>query len=138
MKRVVSGDRGTGETELNMAPLIDMIFILLIFFLVTTSFVKESGVEILRPIPSNTVSKEKTNLIVQVTREGIIFVENRSIDIQSVRSFMERYQIANPQGSVVIAGSRESMIGVVIQVLDACKLAGIKNVSVAPLTEPGA
>ena len=120
---------------MNMAPLIDMIFILLIFFLVTTSFVKESGLEILRPIPSNTVSKEKTNLIVQVTREGYIFVGDRSIDIQSVRSFMERYQNANPQGSVVIAGSRESMIGVVIRVLDACKLAGIKNVSVAPLAE---
>lgn len=135
MKRLVSRDRGSGETQLNMAPLIDMIFILLIFFLVTTSFVKESGLEILRPIPSNTVSKEKTNLIVQVTREGYIFVGDRSIDIQSVRSFMERYQNANPQGSVVIAGSRESMIGVVIRVLDACKLAGIKNVSVAPLAE---
>ena len=135
MKRLASRGRGSGETQLNMAPLIDMIFILLIFFLVTTSFVKESGMEILRPIPSNTVSKEKTNLIVQVTREGYIFIDNRSIDIQSVRSFMERHQIANPQGSVVIAGSRESMIGVVIRVLDACKLAGIKNVSVAPLAE---
>lgn len=133
MKRLVGGDRGSGETELNMAPLIDMIFILLIFFLVTTSFVKESAIEILRPVPSNTVSKEKTNLIVQVTREGYIYIENRSIDIQSVRSYMERYQATTPQGSVVIAGDRESMIGVVIRVLDACKLAGIKNVSVAPL-----
>jgi len=141
MKSLSGRTRGSDETELNMAPLIDMIFILLIFFLVTTSFVKESGVELLRPMPSNTLSKDKTTLIVSVTREGNIFIDEkgqqRSIDIQLVRSYMERYQAANPQGSVVIAGDRESQIGVVIRVLDACKLAGIKGVSVAPLTDQG-
>ena len=133
MKSLLDRDRGSSETELNMAPLIDMIFILLIFFLVTTSFIKESGVELLRPIPSSSVSKEKKNIIIQVSREGAIFIKDRTIDIELVRSVMERYQAENPQGSVVIAGDRESMIGIVIRVLDACKLAGIKNVSVAPL-----
>ncbi len=114
-----------------MAPLIDMIFILLIFFLVTTSFVKESGVVIKRPIQSNQVSKEQTNLFVQVTRDGVIYIKNRAIDVQLVRPYMERYQFENPQNSVTIVGDRESMIGTVIRVLDACKLAGIVNVSVA-------
>ena len=124
-------ERKSGAKEPPMAPLIDMVFILLIFFLVTTSFVKESGVEIKRPIASSAVSKEKTNLVVAVTKDGTIYVEKRSLDIRSVRSYMERFLAETPQGSVVIAADRESMTGLVIQVLDACRMAGIKNVSVA-------
>ena len=132
MKKLSIGQgRSGGAKEPPMAPLIDMIFILLIFFLVTTSFVKESGVEIKRPIASSAVSKEKTNLIVAVTKEGSIYVEKRSLDIRSVRSYMERFLAETPQGSVVIAADRESMTGLVIQVLDACRMAGVKNVSVA-------
>jgi len=127
--------RGKKEEQLNMAPLIDMIFILLIFFLVTTSFIKESGVVIKQPVPSDKVSKEKKTMFIQVDRDGVIFIENKSIDIQLVRAYMERYQVENPQNSVVIVGHRESRIGVVIRVLDTCKLAGIKNVSVAPSKE---
>lgn len=127
------GRKSGGAKEPPMAPLIDMIFILLIFFLVTTSFVKESSLEVKQPIPSKSVSKEKTNLIVQVTREGTIYIGNRTVDIQLVRPYMERHQIEHPKGTVVIAADRESRIGVVIRVLDACRLAGIKEVSVAPL-----
>jgi biopolymer transport protein ExbD len=114
-----------------MAPLIDMIFILLIFFIVTTSFVKEAGVEVKRPIASSAISKEKTNLIIAVTVDGLIYVEKNPIDIRSVRSYMERFLAETPMGSVVIAADRESMTGIVIQVLDACRMAGVKNVSVA-------
>lgn len=131
MKLSALRQRKSGVSEPPMAPLIDMIFILLIFFLVTTSFVKESGVEIKRPIASSAVSKEKTNLIVAVTKEGLIYVEKRPIDIRSVRSYMERFLAETPLGSVVIAADRESMTGLVIQVLDACRMAGVKNVSVA-------
>ncbi len=125
--------KGGGTKEPPMAPLIDMIFILLIFFLVTTSFVKESGVVVKQPVPSKSVSKEQTNLIVQVAQDGAIYIENRHIDIQLVRAYMERRQIEVPKGTVVIAADRESLIGIVIQVLDMCRLAGINDVSVAPL-----
>ncbi len=132
MKRLSLGASGQSEVvELNMAPLIDMIFILLIFFLVTTSFVKESGVEVERPIAATTVSKQTTNLILAVTQEGLVYSEKRPIDIRSVRSYMERFIAESPQGSVVIAADKASMTGIVIQVLDACRAAGIKNVSVA-------
>jgi len=131
MKTLARGRDSGGAKEPPMAPLIDMIFILLIFFLVTTSFVKESGVEVKRPIASSTVSREKTNLILAVTSDGSIYAEKRPLDIRSVRSYMERFLAETPQGSVVIAADRESMTGIVIQVLDACRMAGIKNVSVA-------
>jgi biopolymer transport protein ExbD len=114
-----------------MAPLIDMIFILLIFFLVTTSFVKESGVEIQRPIAASAESRVKANLILAITKDGSIHVEKRLLDIRSVRSYMERFLAETPQGNVVIAADVESMSGIVLQVLSACRAAGIKDVSVA-------
>jgi biopolymer transport protein ExbD len=132
MKKIVIGrERRSGVIQLNMASLIDMIFILLIFFLVTTSFVKEAGVEVQRPIASSAVSKEKTNLVVAITHEGTIYVEGRSIDIRSVRAYMERFLAETPKGSVVIAADKDSRTGIVIGVLDACRLAGVKEVSVA-------
>lgn len=131
MKLSVLRQRKSGSSEPPMAPLIDMIFILLIFFIVTTSFVKEAGVEVKRPIASSAISKEKTNLIIAVTVDGLIYVEKNPIDIRSVRSYMERFLAETPMGSVVIAADRESMTGIVIQVLDACRMAGVKNVSVA-------
>ncbi len=123
--------KGTSEEQLNMAPLIDMIFILLIFFLVTTSFVKESGVDVQRPVAATAMSKQKTNLIIAVTVDGQVIAERRPIDVRSVRTYMERFIHETPQGTVVITADREAMTGIVIQILDACRLAGIKNVSVA-------
>jgi biopolymer transport protein ExbD len=131
MKKMISRQRRSEVTELNMASLIDMIFILLIFFLVTTSFVKEAGVEVQRPIASSAESKEKTNMVLVVTHEGTIYAEGRTIDIRSVRAYMERFLAETPKGSVVIAADKDSRTGTVIQVLDACRLAGVKNVSVA-------
>ncbi len=132
MKKLMGGrSRRSGATELNMASLIDMVFILLIFFLVTTSFVKEAGVEVKRPIASSAETKEKTNMVLAVTHEGTIYAEGRTLDIRSVRGHMERFLAETPKGSVVIAADQDSRTGIVIQVLDACRLAGVKNVSVA-------
>ena len=123
--------RRTKAVEINMAPLIDMIFILLIFFLVTTSFVKESGVEVNRPSAQTAETKEKANLMLGITDAGRIFVEGKSIDIRSLRSYMERYLMETPKGSVVIVADKSSQTGILIQALDACRLAGVKNISVA-------
>ena len=126
-----SRQRRTEAVEINMAPLIDMIFILLIFFLVTTSFVKESGVEVNRPSAQTAETKEKANLMLGITDAGRIFVEGKSIDIRSLRSYMERYLMETPKGSVVIVADKSSQTGILIQALDACRLAGVKNISVA-------
>ncbi len=117
--------------ELNMAPLIDMVFILLIFFLVTTSFVKETGVDISRPVASTAVSKTKTTILIGVTRDNTIHLDRREIDIRAIRANVERALAENPEGSVVIVADKESLTGIVIRVMDACKLAGAENVSIA-------
>jgi biopolymer transport protein ExbD len=128
-------ERKSKEPEINMAPLIDMVFILLIFFLVTTSFVRESGVEVKRPIASTAEQQEKTTMIVAVTEEGLIYIDEKLIDIRSVRSTMERFKVENPKGNVVITADRDSLFGVSIEVLDEVRAAGISNVVVAATKE---
>ena len=92
--------KGRSQLEMNMAPLIGMIFILLIFFIVTTSFVKEAGVEVKRPNARTAVRQEEAGLIVGVTKEGTIYIEGRPVDIRSVRTYMERFLAEHPGGSV--------------------------------------
>lgn len=124
--------RGSGQTaEVNMAPLIDLVFLLLIFFLVTTSFVKETGVDVQRPQASTATVKEAGNILVGVSSEGKIFLESKEIDVRSVRAHIERSLAENPEGAVVVVADKDSSTGVVIQVMDQCRLAGAKNVSIA-------
>ena len=132
MLNITAARRGQKKSlELNIAPLIDMVFILLIFFLVTTSFVKETGVDINRPAASTAVSKAKANILIGVTKDDRIFMDKREIDIRAVRANVERALAENPEGSVVIVADLESMTGLVINVMDGCKLAGAENVSIA-------
>ncbi len=119
------------QADLNMAPLIDMVFILLIFFLVTTSFVKETGVEVNRPSAVTAVSQNKTNILVAITPQNRIFMDHREIDIRAVRANVERALAENPDGNVVVVADRDSNTGIAIQVMDGCRLAGARNVALA-------
>ena len=124
--------RRDGKTAgINIAPLIDMVFILLIFFMVTTSFVKETGIDVQRPAASTAVPKEKGNILIGVDPKGRIFLEKKQIDIRSVRAHIERCLAENPEGSIVIVADKASHTGVIIRVMDQCKLAGAKNISIA-------
>lgn len=132
----IGGQKKTQGVELNMSPLIDMVFILLIFFLVTTSFVKESGgPEIKRPIAATAENKEKTNMIVSVTEEGVIYIENQPIDPRSVRTQMERFYHENPMGNVVLTADTNAKFEVPNDVLMNIRDAGITNVVVAASKE---
>ena len=117
--------------ELNMAPLIDMVFILLIFFLVTTSFVKEAGIEVSRPTASTAAVQPKATVIIAIDSNNRIFMQRREIDLRAVRANVERALAENPEGAVVVVADRQSSTGVAIQVMDGCRLAGAKNVSLA-------
>ncbi|CAN2042614.1 Biopolymer transport protein exbD2 [Candidatus Magnetomoraceae bacterium gMMP-15] len=132
MKRIRNSRyRRSKAAEINMAPLIDMIFILLIFFLVTTSFVKESGVEIDRPTAQSAASKEKIHLMIEITDEGAIYIEGKPVDIRAVRARMKRFIVETPGGAVVIVADKRTNTGIVIKALDECRLAGVQNISLA-------
>ena len=130
--------RRSSKTEgINMAPLIDLVFLLLIFFMVTTSFVKETGIDVHRPTASTAVLKEKGNILIGVSADGQVFLERKQIDIRSVRAHIERCLAENPEGAVVIVADKASHTGVVIQVIDECRLAGARNVSMAASKSAG-
>ena len=131
MKRIVKSDRKSESSELNMAPLIDMIFILLIFFLVTASFVKQSGVTVIKSIAETAEKKEKTNLILGITRDNKIYIEGREVDIRDVKGQMERFHQENPDGYVVISPDRDSRTEITLKVQDYCRDAGIKHLSIS-------
>ena len=119
------------QADLNMAPLIDMVFILLIFFLVTTSFVKETGVEVNRPSAASAVSQNKTNILLAITPQNRIYMDHREIDLRAVRANVERALAENPEGSVIVVADRDSNTGIAIQVMDGCRQAGARNVALA-------
>lgn len=117
--------------ELNMAPLIDMVFILLIFFLVTTSFVKETGIDVNRPTARTAVSKAAATILIGIDAADRVFFDKREIDIRAVRANVERALAENPEGAVVVVADKASRTGSAITVMDGCRLAGAQNVALA-------
>ena len=117
--------------ELNIAPLIDMVFILLIFFLVTTSFVKETGISVNRPVASTAISKAKASILIGVDQEDRVFMDHREIDVRAVRANVERALAETPEAAVIVVADKDSRTGIAIKVMDGCRMAGAKNVSLA-------
>lgn len=122
--------RREDNIDLNMTPLIDMVFILLIFFMVTANFVRESGVDVERPVAQTSESKNPS-VIVSIDHNNVVWVDNKTLDVRAVRSWMAHFLSEAPEGAVIIAADNKSSTGVMIQVLDGCREAGVKNVSVA-------
>ena len=119
--------REASPLALNITPLIDMVFILLIFFAVNASFVKEAGVEIERPSARTAETRQQANIMIAVTENGEVWVDRQRVDPSSVRGHVERLHAENPEGSVVILADKASQTGLVIQVLDQARLAGIET-----------
>lgn len=117
--------------EINMAPLIDMIFILLIFFIVTTSFVRDAGIDVARPTAETAVEERLPTLQVGLTGEGAVYVEGRVVDPRSVRNRVSAFLAETPDGAVLLVADRASRTDDVIRVIDQCRLAGAKNISIA-------
>ena len=111
-----------------MAPLIDMIFILLIFFLVAASFVKTPGIEINKPFAETAERREQTNLVIGVDQDSTIWVEGRVIDVRDIRSYLERFLMETPEGTVVIAADEESRSEITLLLHDQCQAVGIREV----------
>lgn len=119
------------ENEINITPMLDVVFIMLIFFIVTASFVKETGIDVNRPDAQTAVPKEKANILIAIGPNGDIWIDRRRIDIRAVRANIERLKAENPQGSVVIQADKKAVTETLISVMDAARQAGVYNVSIA-------
>ena len=123
--------RALDQSEVNLTPMLDVVFIMLIFFIVTASFVKEAGIEITRPPAATAERQERGNIIVAITADNQIWIDRRHVDEKSLRANIERLHAENPQGAVVIQADTKSENGMLVRVMDAARLAGVKNVSMA-------
>lgn len=130
MKRVQLSDQVERGVEVNMSPLIDCVFLLLIFFIVTTVFVEETGVEIQKPQAASSSQMEKNSVMIAITAQGEIVFGGRTIPLQSVRGLVKR-QLTDPNMPVLLLADDSVPTGLLVQVLDECKLAGAERVSVA-------
>lgn len=126
-----SGLEDRADAEINMMPLIDMIFILLIFFLVTASFVRESGVEVNRPEAVTAEAKEAVGMVVGITGDGHVFIDHREVDVRRVRGLVEVFLAENVDGGIIIDADSACTAGRMVAVLDQCRMAGAKNIAVS-------
>jgi biopolymer transport protein ExbD len=127
--------RREDDTDLNLTPMLDVVFIMLIFFIVTASFVKESGIDVNRPDAPTAERKQRGNILVAISARGEIWVDKRRVDARALRANIERLHAENPQGAVVILADKESKNGLLVQVMDAARAAGVSEISIAARTE---
>ena len=133
VRRTIRG--GGDKVDVNMSPLIDMVFLLLIFFVVTTSFVKESGIEVERSTAATAEVQERGSIMVGVSSEGEVWMEGKRVDVRSVRGLVERALAEDPEAGVLVVADQGSLTGDVVKVMDQCRLAGAVNVSLAARRE---
>ena len=123
--------RESDESEVNLTPMLDVVFIMLIFFIVTASFVKEAGIDVSRPPAATAERKERGNILIAITENDQLWIDRRQVDPRALRANIERLHAENPQGSVVIQADKNSKNGLLVQAMDAARLAGVNNVSLA-------
>ena len=119
------------ENSLDLTPMMDIVFIMLIFFIVTTSFVKETGVDINRPNAETAERDERGNILVAITATNEIWIDKRRVDLKAVRANIERLKIEYPEGSVIIQADKESRSGLLVEAMDQIRLAGVTSISIA-------
>jgi biopolymer transport protein ExbD len=131
--------RHTPESEdhgIDLAPMLDFTINLLIFFIITTSFIKEAGITVFKPNAITAENRDSGNLLIAVRENGEIWMDRRPVEVRELRALIERLHIERPDDTVVIIADKASRAGVVAKVMDEVRLGGIKEVAIA--ADPGA
>jgi biopolymer transport protein ExbD len=124
------------DTELDMTPMLDIVFIMLIFFIVTTSFVKESGVTVNTPQAATAANQQNANIFIAITASGEVWIDRRPVDPRSVRAIVARLHADNPEGSVIIQSDADAATGTLVDVMDQVRLAGVEGIAIAADKRP--
>lgn len=124
--------RTSDEAEIDMTPMLDIVFIMLIFFIVTATFTKESGIDLSRPDPNEQETKtEKKSILIQITSSDAIWIDGRRVDARAVRANVERMHAELPDAPVVVQVDSGARNGTLVTVMDAARQAGVFNISIA-------
>ncbi len=131
MRQVFANIEEEEESKIDITPMLDVVFIMLIFFIVTATFVKEAGIDVNRPDAATAEVKEKANILVAISSTDEIWINRRKVDQRAVQPNIERLFAENPQGSVVIQADKDSRNEMLVVVMDAARSAGVQNVAIA-------
>ena len=123
------------DTEINITPMLDIVFIMLIFFIVTSSFVTEPGIDPQRPQAETAQEKARANVLIAISSTGQIWMNKQPIALSDVRARVENVLAENPESSAVIIADEQAGSGVLIDLMDQIRLGGIGSISIA--AEPG-
>ena len=118
------------EIGIDLAPMLDFVLNLLIFFIITTSFVKEAGIVVDRPEALTAEHRESGNILIAIRSNGEIWMDRRQVDLREVRPIVERMHVERPDDTVVVIGDKAAPAGLLAQVMDEVKLGGIQEVTV--------
>lgn len=121
------------DDEINISPLIDMVFILLIFFVVTATFSQETGVKVQRPRATSAKQIRKKNILIAITAEGTIHIQNKQVNFNHLKVILKNLIQDSPDSDAVVMADQNSKMDTVVKVIDACNNAGILKVSIGAL-----
>ena len=119
------------ENEINLTPMLDVVFIMLIFFIVTATFIKEAGIQVERPNTITAETQDDAAILIAISETDEIWIDRQERDPRAVRGIIERLHAENPKGSIVIQADEGSTHDVLVVVMEAAKSAGVTNVSIA-------
>ena len=119
------------EAEINLTPMLDVVFIMLIFFIVTAVFVKEPGIQVDRPEATTAMVPDSAAIFIAVSASNEIWIDQRSVDVAGLKPVIERLHSENPEGGVVIQADNEAQNEYVLAAMDAAKEAGVNDVTLA-------
>lgn len=125
------------DTGIDLAPMLDFVLNLLIFFIITAVFAKEIGLTVSRPSATNAEKKEAGNIVVAIDSAGDIWIEKRRVDVRAVRANIERLHAQKPDDAVVVAAEKGAHTGVLVQVIDQVRQGGVQSVSIAATERAG-
>ena len=131
MRNILITQPEEDESTIDITPMLDVVFIMLIFFIVTATFIKEAGIDVDKPAAATAVIQEKASILIAIDETNNIWINRRQVDIRSVRSIIERLHAENPKGTVVIQADRESKNDALVQVMDASRRAGVYDIALA-------
>ncbi len=131
MMRLSRPSSAREEAQIDMTSMLDIVFIMLIFFIVTSSFVRESGVEVNRPQASNVVSQKDAGIFIAITSANDIYIDKRVVDVERVQAIIEHLLLEQPEATLVIQADEHAYNGTVVKVMDAAKGAGVNNIALA-------
>ncbi|MGH8443002.1 MAG: ExbD/TolR family protein [Nevskiaceae bacterium] len=121
----------SGYTGIDLAPMLDFVLNLLIFFIITTSFIKEAGTQVTRPEAETAEYNRNGNILIAIRPNGDIWLDRKQVELRDVRAIIERFHIERPEDTVVIIADKDSQTGLLTQVMDQVRLAGVQTVSIA-------